>query len=123
VIWRESGDRVRIDSSQRLRMSTISIGGAERPLAVADAGWIAAAFEAHAHVSEPPCVRVMIRAGNVDMNLQTPNCAAGTGGGGRPPSREEAEISRLWNMEGLSSTRFTATQVAAFVECVGHLLR
>jgi len=104
-------------------MSTISIGGAERPLAVADAGWIGAAFEAHAHAGEPPCVRVMIRAGNVDMSLQTPNCAARSGGGGRPPSRAEAEISRLWNMEGLSSTRFTAAQIAAFVECVGHLLR
>jgi hypothetical protein len=104
-------------------MSTISIGGAERPLAVADAGWIAAAFETHAHAGQPPCVRVTIRDGNVDMNLQTPNCAARTGGGGRPPSREESEVSRLWNMEGLSSTRFTAAQVAAFVECVGHLLR
>jgi hypothetical protein len=104
-------------------MSTISIGGAERPLAVADAGWIGDAFDAHAHAGAPPCVRVMIRAGNVDLKLQTPNCAAAAGGGGRPPSREEAEISRLWNMEGLSSTRFTAAQVAAFVECVGHLLR
>ena len=104
-------------------MSTISIGEAERPLAVADAGWIGAAFEAHAHAGKPPCVRVTIRAGNVDLKLQTPSCAAGIGAGGRPPSREEAEISRLWNMEGLSSTRFTAAQVAAFVECLGHLLR
>ena len=104
-------------------MSTISIGEAERPLVVADAGWIAAAFEAQAHAGEPPCVRVMIRAGNVDLKLQTPNCAAAAGGRGRPPSREEAEISRLWNMEGLSSTRFTAAQVAAFVEYLGHLLR
>jgi hypothetical protein len=104
-------------------MSTLSIGEAERPLAVADAGWIARAFDAHAHAGELPCVRVKIRAGNVDMILQTPNCAAGTGGGGRPPSRDEAEISRLWNLQGLSSTRFTAAQVAAFVECVGHLLR
>jgi hypothetical protein len=104
-------------------MSTISIGGAERPLAVADAGWIVAAFETHAHAGELPCVRVTIRAGNVDMNLRTANCAAASGGGGRPPSREEAEISRLWNMEGLSGTRFSAAQVAAFVECVGHLLR
>ena len=104
-------------------MSTISIGGAARPLAVADARWIGRTFDAHAHVGELPCVRVMIRAGNVDMKLQTPNCAAGSGGGGRPPSREESEISRVWNMEGLSSTRFTAAQVAAFVECLGHLLR
>jgi hypothetical protein len=104
-------------------MSTISIGGAERPLAVADAGWIGRAFDAHKQAGELPCVRVMIRGGNVDLTLQTLNCAAATGRGGRPPSGDEAEISRLWNMEGLSSMRFAADQVAAFVERVRHLLR
>jgi hypothetical protein len=104
-------------------MSTISIGGAERSLAVADAGWIGRAFDAHKQAGELPCVRVMIRGGNVDLTLQTLNCAAATGRGGRPPSSDEAEISRLWNMEGLSSMRFAADQVAAFVERVRHLLR
>jgi hypothetical protein len=104
-------------------MSTISIGGAERPLAVADAGWIGRAFDAHEHAGELPCVRVRIRAGKVDMNLQTSNCAAGASGGGRPPSREEAEISRFWNMEGLSSMRFSARQVVDFVDRVKGLLR
>ena len=103
-------------------MSTISIGGAERPLAIADVGWIGRAFEAHEHTGELPCVRVRIRGGNVDLTLQTPNCEARTGGGGRPPSHEEAEISRLWNMQGLSSTRFTAAQVADFVDRVKHVL-
>ena len=103
-------------------MSTISIGGAERPLAVADAGWIGRAFDAHERSGKLPCVRVMIRGGNVDLTLQTVNCAAGTAPGGRPPSSAEAEISRLWNMEGLSSTRFAADQVAAFVERVRNLL-
>jgi hypothetical protein len=103
-------------------MSTISIGEAERPLAIADVGWIGRAFEAHEHAGELPCVRVMIRGGNVDLTLQTPNCVARTGGGGRPPSHEEAEISRLWNMQGLSSTRFTAAQVADFVDRVKHVL-
>ena len=123
VIRRGSGNGARIDSSQRPRMSTISIGGAERPLAIADVGWIGRAFEAHEHTGELPCVRVRIRGGNVDLTLQTLNCAAHTGGGGRPPSHEEAEISRQWNMEGLSSTRFSARQVADFVDRLKHLLR
>jgi len=104
-------------------MSTISIGGAERPLAIADAGWIGRAFDAHKHSGELPCVRVMIRGGNVDLTLQTLNCAAAAGPGGRPPSSDEAEISRLWNMEGLSSTRFAAEQVASFDERERHQLR
>ena len=58
-------------------MSTLSIGEAERPLAVADAGWIARAFDAHAHAGELPCVRVKIRTGNVDMILQTPKLRSG----------------------------------------------
>jgi hypothetical protein len=103
-------------------MSTISIAGAERPLAIADPGWIERAFDAHAS-GQPPCVRVLIRAADVEMTLQTLNCAAAVGGAGRPPSRPESEISRLWNMEGLSSTRFTAGQVTAFVERVRQLLR
>lgn len=104
-------------------MSTISIADAERPLAIADPGWIGRAFDAHARSGQPPCVRVLIRAADVQMTLQTPNCAAADGGAGRPPSRQESEISRLWNMEGLSSSRFTAGQVAAFVERVRQFLR
>ena len=105
-------------------MSTISIAGAERPLAIADPGWIERAFAAYAKSGQPPCVRVLIRAADVEMTLQTPNCAATAAvAAGRPPSRQESEISRLWNMEGLSGTRFTAGQVAAFVERVRQFLR
>lgn len=104
-------------------MSTISIADAERPLAIADPGWIERAFDAHGKSGQPPCVRVRIRAADVEMTLQTPNCAAAAAAAGRTPSRQESEISRLWNMEGLSSTRFTADQVAAFVERVRQFLR
>ena len=104
-------------------MSTISIGGTERPLAIADRGWIGRAFEAQTQNGVAPCVRILIRAANVDLTLQTPTCGAGTSASGRPPSREEAEISRLWNMQGLSSARFTASQVADFVAGVTRLLR
>src|SRR5882724_8818701 len=79
LIWRESGGGARIDSSREPSMSTISIGGAERPIAVADAGWIGRAFDAHKHAGELPCVRVMIRGRNVDLTLQTLNCAEGAG--------------------------------------------
>jgi hypothetical protein len=104
-------------------VSTISIADAERPLAIADPGWIERAFEAHAKSGQPPCVRVLIRAAEVEMTLQTLNCPTASAAAGRPPSRQESEISRLWNMEGLSSTRFTAGQVAAFVERVRQYLR
>src|ERR1700730_11092557 len=104
-------------------MSTINIGGAEGPLAVSDAGGGGRAFDADKQAGELPCVRVMIRGGNVDLTLQTLNCAAATGRGGRPPSSDEAEISRLWNMEGLGRIGFAADQVAVFVERVRHLLR
>ena len=104
-------------------MSIITIGGTERPLAVADRLWIGQAFDTQAHNGRAPCVRILLRATGVDMTLQTLTCAAGTTGGGRPPSPEESEVSRLWNMEGLSSMRYTADQVAAFVERVTRLLR
>jgi hypothetical protein len=104
-------------------VSTITIGRAERALAVADRGWIGQTFDAQGHEGHAPCVRILLRAEGVDMTLQTLTCAARNTGGGRPPSREESEISRLWNMEGLSSLRYTAGQVADFVERVTRLLR
>src|SRR5258705_10219718 len=120
---REGGGAPGFDSPRQRARATLRSGGAKSPLAVADAGWIGRAFDAHKRSGELPCVRVMIRGENVDLTLQTVNCAAGTAPGGRPPSSDEAEISRLWNMEGLSSTRFAADQVAAFVERVRNLLR
>jgi hypothetical protein len=104
-------------------MSTIKIGGTERLLRDADAPWIRQAVEASARIGEPACVRVFIQTGSVKLNLQTPNCGGGTGGGGRPPNLEEAEILRLWNMQGLSSARFTAREVTDFVDRVRRILR
>ena len=104
-------------------MSTVKIGATERLLRDAGAPWIRQAVEASARLGELPCVRVFIRTGNVNMNLQSPNCGGGTGGGDRPPNPEEAEILKLWNMEGLSGARFTARQVTDFVDHVRHILR
>src|SRR5579862_4950495 len=122
---RASGGASPTEPGTEWPLSTISIGSAERPLAIADAGWISRAFEtqANAQGGAPPCVRVLIRTTAVDLTLRTPNCAAAEAGGGRPPSREESEIARLWHLEGLSSTRYTAAQVVGFVERVRQLLR
>lgn len=102
---------------------TVKIGGTERLLRDADAPWIREAVEASARIGELPCVRVLIRTGNVKLNLQTRSCGGETGTGGRPPNPEEAEILRLWNMEGLSSARFTARHVTDFVDHVRRILR
>jgi hypothetical protein len=105
-------------------MSTVKIGGTERLLRDADAPWIRQAVEASDRIGELPCVRVFIQTGNVNLNLQTPNCGGGrTGGGDQPPSPEEEEILSLWNMEGLSSAPFTARQVTNFVDRVRRILR
>jgi hypothetical protein len=120
----DRGDDALADSCHAVAVSTISIGGAERPLALADASWIGRAFDAQAP-GELPAVRILIRALRVDMTLQTLNCGGGGGApaGGRPLTREEAEIARLWSLAGLGSPRYGAQQVAEFVESVRHLLR
>jgi hypothetical protein len=127
VIRRESGGGARIDPQNQLRCkamtSTVKIGGTERLLRDADAPWIRQAVEASTRIGALPCVRVFIQTGNVDLNLQTPNCGGETQGGGQPPSPEEEEILSLWNMEGLSSAPFTARQVTNFVDHVRRILR
>ena len=102
-------------------MNTIAIGGAERPLGDADPTWIRHQFEEATRRCSLPCVRVAINTSQENIALQTPSCPT-AGGGGRSPNSSEAEILRLWHIEGLSSLQFTARQVIDFVDRVKRLI-
>lgn len=103
-------------------MNSISIGGAERPLGDADGGWIKRVFEERTRTGQIPCVRVVIQAADLNVVLQTPNCAA-AGGGGRAPNPGERRILELWSFEGLNNAGFSPKSVVDFVERVKHLTR
>ena len=103
-------------------MNTITIGGAERPLRDADAGWIRRVFEERVRAGQTPCVSVVIQTSDLHIALQTPNCGRG-GGGGRPPNVHERKVLELWSMEGLNNPGFTLKGVVDFTERVRHLIR
>jgi hypothetical protein len=52
--------------------------------------------------------------------LATPAC--GTGGGGRQPRPDEAEIINLWAKRGLGSEDFSAGNPVAFIKQLRRLL-
>lgn len=67
------------------------------------------------------CLRVLIKAGRIDVSLSTVGCPQGTGYF-RPPNELEERIFRLWERCGLDREEFSGGQVVAFLQQVSSLL-
>src|SRR5437016_4876000 len=102
-------------------VNTISIGGTERSLGDADAGWVRHQFSESLRKGRLPCVRIAIHTTRANVTLQTRNCSA-SGGGNRQPNADEKANFDLWNMEGLNSVPFTERAVADLVARVKRLI-
>jgi hypothetical protein len=102
-------------------MSTILIGTDLRPLEDADPHWVTQEINERRKDGQAVCIRVTIKTDDLDFNLSTPTCGAGSAGG-RPPSSRERPILDLWTELRLSSTSFSPGDVVAFVQRVRKYL-
>lgn len=100
-------------------MIRVRIGQEERELDSAGENWINQQIARRKSEGEEVCVRVIIKKGNLDLQLATPTC--GGGGGGRPPRPEEREILNLWNESHLDESDFAAGNVVAFLKRLKNL--
>lgn len=98
-------------------MSTIRIGTDERPLGQADPQWITQEIVGRRKDGLAVCVIVTIKTTDLNLNLATPACSRG-GGGGRPPTPREQAILDLWRKHGLDDADFSPGAVVAFVKQV-----
>lgn len=94
---------------------TISIGGAERPIADATPSWINEQLGSRSDRGGNTCVRIAVHDGDVDIALTTRACGASPGGG-RQPNPKEARILELWNQHHLSDAEYPRGQLIAFVQ-------
>lgn len=95
-------------------MVTIRIGTDSRSLEDADESWLAQQVDRRHAEGQPVCIDVAIRTPTMDIRLATPAC--GTGGGGRPPRPEEAEVLELWTKAKLTSDDFSGGNLVEFVK-------
>lgn len=105
-------------------MIRIIIGGNERQfdsIHDVDESWIAQQVNQRQSDGQNVCVRVFIKQGSVDIQLSTPACSKG-GGGGRQPRPQEEAIFDLWKERGLNQTDFSGGNVIAFLKQLRKLL-
>lgn len=101
-------------------MISISVGDQRVPLEQFRDNWLFELLEREAARTIPVCVRVEIDHGPVRLGLTTPGCRGG--GGGRPPSPQEARIIEHWNNRGLSKPGWNPDQLIRFLADLGRLL-
>jgi hypothetical protein len=99
---------------------TVRIGEEERSLDDADQQWINQQINRRKDAGQAVCVRVTIRAADVDVILSTPTCAKGVGG--RQPRPKESKLFELWNKRGLDEITFTGGGLIAFLAQAKDLL-
>jgi hypothetical protein len=95
----------------------VRIGESERGLHDADEHWINQQINRRRHDGQRICARVFVEDAFVNMILSTPACA-NSGGGGRPPNRQEKRLFDLWNKLGLNKTEFHGRNLTAFLKQV-----
>jgi hypothetical protein len=95
---------------------TLSIGSETRTLSDdlsdVDEAWVNRGIN---QPSTPPCVRLRIQVGHLNMSLTSGNCPGGAGGG-RAPSPDEARVSSLWHELRLNSVDFSGGHLIAFLK-------
>lgn len=96
-------------------MITVRIGINERDLHKASESWINQQINRRREDGQSVCVQVIIREGEINISLSTPDCPGG-GGGTRPPSAQEQEIFDLWDKRGLNKDDFHGGNLVAFLK-------
>lgn len=120
---RESPDgRPRRTRDVRCSMIIVKINGEQRAFAEVDDTWFTQRIERPQAAGALVCVQVSFDDADVHMQLQTPTCASG-GGGGRQANPHEMEIFAMWARWGLNSHNFTAARVMGFLKEASRSVR
>lgn len=96
-------------------MVTVTIAGEQRDLEEVSERWINRSTNRAKSQNLPVCVRVEVHDNGLSLNLTTPSCNSG-GGGGRPPNHAEKQVISLWRQQGLDSSDFRGGNVLAFLK-------
>jgi hypothetical protein len=100
---------------------TVQIGAEERAFDDASESWINDQIGRRQRDGGSICVMVKIQITGASLQLTTPGCGGGSGGGRQPNPREQ-QIIELWNERRLSSSDFTGGNVVAFVKQLRRLI-
>ena len=82
--------------------------------------WLHEQIRRHGGVSDRLCVRVEIHESEVALNLITPGCSHGLGGG--IPNTREAQVIDLWNQLHLGKMGWTVGNLNAFLKQLPRLI-
>ena len=93
----------------------VQIGTSERDITDIEPNWVNEQINRRKKDGVPICVRVTIKRGDLNIALATNDCP-GSGGGGRPPNRQEKEIFDLWNKLHLNRETFSSGNLVAFLK-------
>lgn len=86
-----------------------------------DESWIVRQVTGSGNNRIPPCIRIAIEEGAINMLLATQGCAS-SGGGSRLPNREESRIFELWREMKLDGKNFQMERFITFFKRVRNLL-
>lgn len=85
-------------------------------------GWIAEQLKRRARNSEPPpCIRIQIEEGTVNVTLKTQACGGHGGGGRRRPNSQEEKVFELWQKHDLASGQPDPGELQAFLRQLSQL--
>lgn len=101
-------------------MIRVQIGLSDYDLKDVREDWLNREINGRRHDEIPVCVKVILRADNVDMVLSTPAC--GSGGGGRPATPQESAILKIWAQQHLNGNDFTGGNVIALLKQIQSLI-
>lgn len=94
----------------------IRIGQDERELNQADEHWITSRIRQEEADQGSVCIRIFIKAGDVDIILSSGGCPKSACGVGRRATAKEQEFFDLWNKLELNANDVTGGKVNAFLK-------
>ena len=95
--------------------ATVSINGEERRYDRLIEQWISQRLKELRSQSVPICVKVSVTGDGVNLGLSSGGCSGGTGGGGRAPNLQEADILSKWEQRGLREVELNPGKLIAFL--------
>jgi hypothetical protein len=99
----------------------VSIGGTRKRLQDVDDCWVDQQITRRQAQGQLVCVQVHIECDRAIQSLNTPTCG-GVPGGSRPPNHLEQRIFDAWERCNLTTSRFDARDVMAFLKQLMRML-